>query len=490
MELPNEIWWKVAQYFTLNDKAVSVLVCKSWNQIFITQLYEAIDLRPQKKDQKEKEGTPHQEDSIATSSTTNSNSDKSDEPKSMSMTTIQKYGHLVRELKICVASPYLRELPPSVNGLLLLHLESPPGEEDVVYDSLDRRGLARLLITNPQIQHIFFDKLMYKGAYKLFRQVAKCCQQLESLEVLNSFFKLKDMQSVIQKNPHLSLLAITNVNQYCCFSTPTPKAWQEPFPRLGALTLSLFLDENVKSLGPDEYVQLMCSIPIIQLKVVDYMYEENELTDALHAWPNVQNLILWCSGFGPRSMSALGKHFDHLHTLDLVNSVEFLTWMCEVVLAACPNLVDLGLCFVDLSMLLEEVIEDGKEPGVVSVMKLLNIKVDNVRVQSWACTRLQRFRAASLVWPGPIEMRKRAMNQFLALKHLKHLQFEEVIVLTERSSGSGSDAKIFWKEGDFERREIEQDMETKWMTEAWPDLQTFRMMARSFDTVMTHGIDD
>ncbi|GJJ74199.1 hypothetical protein EMPS_06557 [Entomortierella parvispora] len=488
MNLPAEIWWEIARDISLKDKASSVLVCKSWNQIFITQLYQAIDLRHQKRDQGKKEETPLQDDSPVMSATTDSNSSTSDETMPVSMATIRKYSHLIRELKLCVASPYLRELPRSVNSLLRLHLESPPGEKDVVYDSLDRKGLARLLSYNQKIQHITFNRLAYRGAHKLFYQVSAFCQRLQTLEVTDSFLRFVDLPSIIQKNPNLNRLAFSNGYERYCLYTPIPKPWQGPLPRLSALTFGR-TSRTVRTLTSSQVNSLLHSIPVAQLKVTERHISERAMTKILDSLPMATKLNLNCSGFGTQSMSALGRFFNSLTTLDLTRSIRLMNWMNEVILAACPQLVDLGISDLDLDGLFEVERREGKEAAVVTVMKHLNINIDNVSLYSWACVGLQRFRVTSLVWPMTLDRQMLAVSHLLALKRLKHLQFEEVTLLRNRYCGSESDPKICWKEGDFGRRKLDQDSETKWMTEAWPDLRSFRMMTKSFSTVTSHILD-
>lgn len=118
MNLPIEIWLKVASQLPMKDRAASVLVSKSWSQIFISQLYETIDLRPTQRNQKEL-------------LVTEGDGDTPGKPKVLSMVLIQKYGHFIRELKLYTSGPYIRDIPPSLNALSRLHLELSPKERTI-----------------------------------------------------------------------------------------------------------------------------------------------------------------------------------------------------------------------------------------------------------------------------------------------------------------------------------------------------------------------
>ncbi|GJJ74187.1 hypothetical protein EMPS_06545 [Entomortierella parvispora] len=491
MFLPSEIWLHVAQYFSLEDKAASVLVCKSWNEIFISELYKSIDLRPKEKNPKE---TTQQGYTFVTLPTNDNHSDNDNDTSHqlpLPMALIRKYGHLVRELYPCVPCPYLCELAPIINGLLCLHLESPSGKKDVVYNSLDWEGLSQVLIGNPLIRSISIRRLNHKGAPKLFHQVAKHCLQLEVLCVIFSFFRHEDMVRVLKKNQSLSKFAFTNGGWFYYFHTPPSEEWRESIPRLGGLAIAP-TEDDLLALDFDELRKLLRTIQISRLVIrnVSHRDDEGELTGILHLWQDLTDVHLMCSGFGYLSINALSRHFDHLRALNLSGSHNFLNWMYEIVLAACPRLIELHTSLLDMDALFEEERHEGKEAAVVTVMKRLQMKVDNVSVHNWACVGLQTFRVASLVWPKTAERRKRAASHLLALKYLKHLQFEEVSVVRKNSDTAESDSQLYWKEGDFNRWQLEEGIDTKWMIKAWPNLQSFRMMTPSFHSVVVQGVDN
>jgi len=407
---------------------------------------------------------------------------------------IQKYGHLIRELILCVPCPfpYLWELTPAINGLSTVFLDSPEGEENLTYNSLDRQGLSHLLINNPQIRTISIQHLNFNGASKFFRQVARHCLQLQFLYVMDSFFRFEDMVLTLENNPGLQRVTFSNDGRYYIFDTPPQEEWVDPVSRLGSLAIT-HIKVDVSCLNSNQLETLLHSIDITHLKVIDTsasQLNEHELSSMFYFWPNVANYQLVCSSFGFRVMNALGQHFDNLRTLDVSHSLHFRNWMYEIVLSACPQLIDLGISELDMDSLFDEKREEGKVAAVVIVMQRLQIKTDNVSLYSWACTGLQGFRAARLIWPETIEKQKRAARHLLELKQLKHIQFEKVTVKPTDLEATEGDSQIFWKEGDFSRGQLEQDGETKWMVKAWPNLQTFRMRASSFGSVVSHAIDD
>jgi len=492
-----EIRLAVADHLDLSDIAVCVQVCREWHQTFVPFLYETLALHPlpvynhyipREEYFSGENCTPaaSSDDELSVFLSDREYEAEFERAKPPPASALIRYGNYIRDLDLVLPDASLYSLAQSAQGIRTLSLQAPT-KDDEEWTDYYREEVAQLLARNNHLQHLdlsCFDGPATSRHFDLFMKKTSCLQ-LEEIWLEESTFDIVKMVALLQDCPRLSRLFVIS-----CVLTSDGDEELFPegasvFPRIEQLELEhnigLSLTGELNWIGrcpslrelswnPKKTMRYDATVnmsPLQQCLGLSSLtlsinnLEDSDLAGIFENCSDLTDLTLMGGRVGNEAFIALTHRFGKLTRLDLVQC-ELECWMHWRILRSCSSLVDFSGC----------------------VLESVRIMDDDVRTppDSWACAKsLERLELQALIWSKEFGAHNnRLMMQLEMLERLEILTIN--YALFERDDSFATNVRnehievprnIPWKQGQFERRDLEQDDDMRCLLDIWPYIERF-----------------
>ncbi|KAG0239948.1 hypothetical protein B0O80DRAFT_455372 [Mortierella sp. GBAus27b] len=385
----------MAPFMTPKDLLTCICVCRQWHESFSPFLWHSITVP----------------------------CDWADSKSFPALDALQKNAHRVRELTLNASdglTPFLRACS-NLKQLVVYgnHITTPKPD---LWDEL-----TSLLWRNPTLEWIIFGFASGEAAPTTFlRALPEACPNLKGYESSQGRYTNRDqIEALMYAINRLKVAA----SRYESFDNTPSIRWT--FPHIQDLTL-----KDAKGLSTQAQVDMICQCPNLQIlrwtvgrearfPVQEFckrvptacpnlrrlcmdgcgMPDPEDVGRFLSSISRLELLLLCGCNITKRTFESLGRHFNVLETLDVVDCFNVKSWMIQQVLESCPNLTTLRT-----SVLKMQDIVQGKEWAAVQLRHLevnmvqTKATADSVQ-ESWTTfgqlsrlTRLQHLSIASQSW--------------------------------------------------------------------------------------------